>query len=104
MTSACGCRERYLLPKGTKGRGTSVQIDKSGISVGKIAALRRQRAGKSCRFSQNFNSLVPVNERIDHLSRGRGESISKVHLLKPVLRPGGLDLPTLADFEGVIQM
>ena len=34
----------------------------------------------------------------------RGESIGKDHLLEPVLRPRGLDLPTLADFEGLIQM
>jgi hypothetical protein len=34
----------------------------------------------------------------------RGESIGKDQLLKPVLRPGGLDLPTQLDFQGVIQL
>ena len=73
MTSARGCRRRYLV-RVQGGRELTADLEK-------VAALRRQRAGKSRGFSQNFNSLVPANERC---RKSRGESIGKDHLLKPV--------------------
>jgi hypothetical protein len=51
----------------------------------------------------SIRSCLPMNA-FTTCRESRGESIGKDHLLKPVLRPGGLNLPTLADFEAVIQM